>query len=342
MYQECGINYNNLNSALVTWHIPELPTELRGGVIQELDLETIKFLISQRLAEDCDTENRRRIQIAISDWIYYLVRSNVKRGRVFELDEVLSTRRADCLGYAKLFSALGSRLGLELGIVEVLIDNAGRYVPHYVNLLSLSNGTFRFIDAWYGSRDISHRRIGALVNGKPKDIDREELTKIHDLKGLPDYCVEAITLYIKGNRCLERNELDKAIKYYSEAIELYPNNSRAFYNRALAHERKGEVEKAKFDYAQALKDESSLIRVLATIGEIEDLIRLDEKGISEEQQDIYLWLKGFKTGEQVGCEEIGRKYNISPEEVKKIISKVESLCIGLIDTKCSSGGNLKS
>ncbi len=301
---------------------------MRGDAIGQPDLEAFRLLVSQRLAEDCDAENRSRIQVAVSDWLYCLVRSNVKRGRVFELDEVLFTRRADCLGYAKLFSALGSSFGLELGIVEVLIDNAGRYVPHHVNLLNLADGTCRFVDAWYGCDNISHRRIGALVNGRPKDIDREELSRIHDLKGLPDRCLDAITLYIKGNRCLERHELDKAIKYYSAAIELYPNNSRAFYNRAVARERKGEAEEAELDYARALGDELSLIRVLATTNELETLISLDEKDVSEQEQDIYLWHEDFKTGEPVGDEEIGRKYKISPEEVKRIVSRVESLCTG--------------
>ena len=317
-----------LNSALADWHIPELPTELRGTTIKKLDLEAVRLRASQRLAEDDDAAHRSRIQIAISDWLYYLVRCNVKRGRIFELDEVLATRRADCLGYAKLFSALAPRFGLELGIVEVLADNAGRYVPHYVNLLDLSHGNYRFIDAWYGSSNISHRRIGALVNGRPKDINREELGEIRELKGLPDHCLGAITLYLKGNRCLERDELDEAIKYYSQAIELYPNNSRAFYNRALARERKGETAEARLDYAQAFKDESSLIRVLATIDELEGLIKLDEKGISQLEQDIYLWHKGFKTGEPVGYEGIARKYKISPEDVKGTISRVESLCLG--------------
>jgi tetratricopeptide (TPR) repeat protein len=314
----------HLDSALASWHIPELPAELRKAAIQKPSLEAIQQLTSHRLAEERDPQKRCQIQIAVSDWLYYLVRRNVKRGRVFELDEVLSTRRADCLGYARLFSALGPRFGLELGIVEVLIDNAGRYVPHHVNLLNLSSGTRRFIDAWYGSRNISHRRIGALVNGQPKDIDRDELSGISDLAGLPDRCLEAITLYIKGNRCLERDELDEAIEHYSEATALYPDNSRAFYNRALAHERKGEAEAARLDYAQALKDESSLIRVMATVDVLENLIRLDEEGISEEEQDIYLWRKGFKTGEPVGDEEIGRQYQISTEEVTRIVSRLES------------------
>lgn len=313
-----------LHKALTSWHIPELPVELRGTASKNLSLEAISALISQRLTEASGAENKSRIQIAISDWLYSLVRSNVKRGRAFELNEVLSTRHADCLGYVQLFSTLGHRFGLELGTVEVLIDNAGHHVPHHVNLLLLSNGTYRFIDAWYGSRNISHRRIGALVNGRPRDIDREELGRIEDLRGLPDCYLEAITFYIKGNRCLTGNELDRAINYYSKAIELYPNNSRAFYNRALAYEKKGEVEKAKLDYAQALRDESSLIRVRAKVDKLKRLIKLDEEGVSEKEQDIYLWHKGVKTGETAGCQEISQSYQIPPDEVKKIISRMES------------------
>jgi tetratricopeptide (TPR) repeat protein len=315
-----------LDSVLADWRMPELPLELGRTASYKPHLETFSRLIRQRLFDEAEDTNQ--IQIAALDWLYRLVRSNIKRGRVFELDEVLSTRHADCLGYAKLFSALGPVFGLELGIVEVLIDNAGRYVPHHMNLFSLHNGTRRFIDAWYGSTDINHPRMGALVNGRPRDVNSEELDRIGDLKGLPEHCIEVVTLYIRGNRYLERDELDKAIKCYSEAIKLYPSNSRAFYNRALARERKGEMGKAELDYAEALKDESSLIRVLATTDALESLIMLDGKGISEEEQEIYLWHEGFKTGRRTEYEEIGKKYGISSGKVKKIITKVEGLCTG--------------
>jgi len=316
----------HLSRALADWHIPELPDELGGADRRRLDPRSVKALIRQRLSGD--VEDRSQIQIAISGWLYELVRRNFKRGRAFELDEVLSTRRADCLGYARLFSVLGPAFGLVLGVVEVLIDNAGRYVPHHVNILNLADGTPRFIDAWYGSVNINHRRIGALVNGKPRDIDIKELSGVSGLQGLPQTCVEAIALYIKGNRCLERNELDKAIKYYSAAVELYPNNSRAYYNQAIAREAKGDVVGAGLDYARALKDESSLIRVLATTHELEEMIRLDEEGISEREQNMYLWYKGYKTGAPAGYEEIGHRYGMSPENVKKVITGVESICTG--------------
>lgn len=311
-------------SALAGWQITELPVELGATVGQKTDLEAVRTLIRRRLAGNA--VGRSQMQIVVSDWLYDLVRGNIRRGRAFELAAVLSTRRADCLGYARLFSALGDEFGLELGVVEVLIDNAGRYVPHHVNLLNLADGTYRFIDAWYGSKNISHRRLGARVDGKLRDVDTEELSGVNELRGLPEACLEAITLYVKGNRCLEGNELVKAIEYYSAAIELYPSNSRAYYNRAIARERKGDMEGARLDYARALKDEASLIRVLASTYELEGLIKLDEKGLNEQEQAVYLCYKGYKTGVSMGYEEIAHKYGISPEEVKEIITRVEKLC----------------
>jgi hypothetical protein len=53
---------------------------------------------------------------------------------------------------------------------------------------------------------------------------------------------------------------------------------------------------------------------------------LDEKAVSEKEQDIYLRHKGFLTGEQVPYGEICRKYRMPQEAVKSIIAKVERLC----------------
>ncbi len=66
--------------------------------------------------------------------------------------------------------------------------------------------------------------------------------------------------------------------------------------------------------------------MLATTHQLEGLIKLDEKGLSEQEQAIYLWYKGFKTGARTGYEEIGQKYGISPEEVAKIVVRVERIC----------------
>ena len=103
-----------------------------------------------------------------------------------KMQEALLSRRADCLGYTRIFEILGSSFGLDLGVVEMVVDNAGRYVPHQVILCLLATGERRFVDPWYGSRDTRPRRIGALVKRKGRwrveDVDKAELDYREALK----------------------------------------------------------------------------------------------------------------------------------------------------------------
>jgi len=276
----------------------------------------------------------------LANWLYDLVRQNVKRGRIFQLRDVLIHQQADCLGYAKLLRRLGQNFALNIGIVEVVIDNGGRHTPHYVNLAKFSSHRWQFMDLWYGSSNIRHRRIGAQVKeqGKwqTKDLDWDELQELEDIRGLPSTSVDGITYYILGNRHLERGirdtnreELDSAIKQYATAIKLYPGYARAYFNRAIAYENKEEHEKASLDYAQALKDEPSQIRILAR--EHEDVIRLmelDRANIEISEQEIYLLRKGFITGEQMASADVANQHGIPASEVDKTISAIEAKLSG--------------
>ncbi|MDD5127380.1 MAG: tetratricopeptide repeat protein [Dehalococcoidales bacterium] len=313
----------DLETALSRWQIPALPADMTADAAKP-DIITLVSVVRQYLAAGAADQSRR--QVAVAEWLTKVVRRNIKRGRIFELSEVLSAGRADCLGYVQVLAALGDKFGLPLGIVEVLMDNAGRYVPHYVNLITLTDGTCRFIDAWYGATDIRHRRMAGLVDGTVRDFNYEELPDIKRLEGLPGSCLEALLLYIRGNRHLARGEYGAAIAEYTRAISLYPANSRIYYNRAVAREKKGDLENSAADYAKAFKDEAGLIRVLARVGDLEPLIKLDEAGISEEGQDIYLWHKGYKTGAPVGDGEISRRSDLPLVKVKEIINEVERRC----------------
>jgi tetratricopeptide (TPR) repeat protein len=280
----------------------------------------------------------RESELAMLNWLYDSIKRNVKRGRIFQLRDVLLHQQADCLGYAKLLSSLGQRFGLDIGIVEVVIDNGGRYTPHYINLIKLPSGRRQFADLWYGSRDIRHRRIGAQVKEgrrwRIKDLDWDELEDVEDIRGLPSTSIDGITYYILGNRHLERGirdadreELDSAIAHYSKAINLYPGYARAYFNRAIAYENEGKYEKASLDYAQALRDKASQIRVLATEHEeVIQLMELDRANIGMKEQEIYLLRRGFITGEQMSSADIAKRYGIFESEVDDIISTIETKC----------------
>jgi tetratricopeptide (TPR) repeat protein len=310
------VSSREINRALSRWDIPEIPPT----------------------ASSQTTEKEMKSELAMSNWLYDLIRRNVKRGRFFQLRDVLLHQQADCLGYAKLVNRLGQRFGLDIGIVEVVIDNGGRYTPHYIDLVKLSSGRRQFMDLWYGSRDIRHRRLGAQVKEEGrwqiKDLDWGELEKAEDIKGLPQRSVDGITYYILGNRHLERGirgadrrELDRAIAHYSKAINLYPGYARAYFNRAIAYENEGEYEKARLDYAQALRDEASQIRVLAREHEeVIQLMELDRANIGMKEQEIYVLRKGFITGEQMASADVAKRYGISESEVDDIILAIEARC----------------
>ncbi len=177
------IGMEALSSALEEWQLPALPQKPASCPL----LRHLGRSARARIAATRDDQVKTGIELAIVDWLYQTIRQNIKRGRLFEINRVLEERQADCLGYSKLFLLLGERLALDTGIVEVVVDNAGRFVPHVANIIRLSNGCKRFVDLWYGSCDVSHRRLGLAVKQRGRwrvvDADRKELRKFSDIKG---------------------------------------------------------------------------------------------------------------------------------------------------------------
>lgn len=320
------------DEAIARWSLPPLPPELGEG---GLGLPDITRRVRQRLASISEITEKAALELIVLDWLYRAIRANIKRGRVFELSEVLAQGYADCQGYAVAFELIGPWLGLDIGVADVVVDNAGRYVPHSCNLLRLSDGSLRLVDCWYGSRDINHRRVGVQVKEeggwRVVDIDWAEHEKWEDIRPLPPQCVEAVAWYIRGNRYLregishgDQEELARAIECYSTGIRLYPGNSRLYFNRAVAYESRREAERAQQDYAEALKDEESQGRVLAREHEeVVQLIELDRLGVSLEEQEIYLLRKGFITGEELSPGDIARIRGSPVEEIERTLSRVE-------------------
>jgi len=319
-----------------SWRRPALPDRLEHLALNVGEGSTIELahLIRRSLAEIQNVCHKAQLEVKLISWLYDFIRANVKRGRVFNLGEVLLQGSADCLGYAKLFTLLGRLFGLDAGVIEIVVDNAGRYVPHTAVLVRLSDGRLRVIDLWYGSKNIRHKRIGLQVNQggawRIEDVEMGRLSNQREKCYLPDSCVDAITHYIYGNRYLERQEFYNAIKCYSKGICLYPGNARLFYNRAIAYENLGEYEKADVDYAQALRDSAAMIRLLATEhDEVTALLDLDAKGLDSLAQDVYLLYRGFATGKEVQLSTVARKFGLSEAKARAILSLVEAkLAVG--------------
>lgn len=320
-----------LEASIDRWLLPEYPEKLKKMIpgAGHIKFGESALLMDEKWGSIRSLCSKKKLQRLLIDWLYGFVRLNIKRGRIFNLREVLETGKADCLGYARLFILLGRKCGLDTGVVEVIIDNRGMNVPHTATLVRLPGGQSQFVDFWYGSRKIRHRRLGLRVKRgnewRIEDIDYKDLKNAEDISYLPDYCVDAITLYIEGNRYLKEGDYKEAINKYSEAIRLYPENARAFYNRAIALENLGETARAQADYARALKDSTSTIRTLAIQPEdIVDLMRLDEQNIPEPARQIYLLNRGFITGRKESPTRIAPKMGLTIAEVKSVLDSVEN------------------
>ncbi len=316
-----------LEAVISRWHTPQLPNRLEG--VASSFAAGGEGIIRPRLSRIKNRRYKSQLEVKIVSWLYDFIRANIKRGRLFDLPEVLRRGGADCLGYAKLFTLLGRCLGIDVGVIEVVVDNKGRYVPHTAVLVRLENNRWRFVDLWYGSKNIKHKRVGLQVKRggtwKIEDLELPELDSLKEVRYLPDPCVNAITLYIRGNRHLNRRKFDSAIKCYSEAIELYPGNARFFYNRAIAYENLGEQEKASADYAQALSSEAAIIRILAREhDEVASLINLDACGIDNLAQEIYLLHQGFATGKEVLLARVAKRFGLSETETAAILSSTKA------------------
>jgi tetratricopeptide (TPR) repeat protein len=312
------------------WPLPFLPKELKDKIPagSSKSYPDISSWFRKKIQSSGCLYSREDCEETLINWLYAFIRLNIKRGPVFNLREVLRTGEADCLGYAKLFTTLGRDCGLDLGVVEVIIDNRGRNVSHTVTLVNLAGGGKRFVDFWYGSQNIRPKRVGLQVKGKSgweiEDIDFSRIKKTVDISYLPDEAIDAVTLYIEGNRSLKTGNYGLAVEKYTRAAALYPQNARVYYNRAVAYEMLGEPEKAEADYKLALKDEAAIKRTLATQPqEVVDLMKLDEKFIPEPDQEIYLLHKGFITGRKVSPQQLALKCAMDKEEVEAVLSFIE-------------------
>lgn len=318
----------SLNTMLDAWRLPSLPPwpGVSAGASALSEVQARMKTEMRRV----DAEGKSALERTVLEWLFVTVKMNVKRQRGrFLLDDAIKGE-ANCLGYAKLFRSLAPGFGLDCGIVEVVVDNARRLSPHQANLFRFADDAWQLADAWYGSTDIKHRRLGLRVREhgrwRTRDADVTELTPGAPVAGLRRQEIDAITYYILGNRRLANGETAQAIDCYNAAHRLYPTDTRPLFNRAVAWEQMGKVEKAAADYAQALKDEAALTRVLAKEhDEVTNLIQLDAFNVSQRDQQVYLLRKGFRTGEVMPETEVAARTGLSADETQRIVKRVDEL-----------------
>jgi tetratricopeptide (TPR) repeat protein len=194
----------------------------------------------------------------------------VVRGKddVRELDQVIRSKRACCVGYALLFHVLGRAVGLDVQGLEVPAIARGRTVDargHLADVVHLADGraaiadatgslghnclvskSFRFAEA-YCRRGTYWELKDA---GNPLGLHR--LVQPLDTDGLVAEILlcRAIVLRDKG-------ETERAQSLVSEALRRNPNTGWGYEIQGWIHEESGEHDSAIADFSTAIQHDSA-------------------------------------------------------------------------------------
>jgi len=100
---------------------------------------------------------------------------------------------------------------------------------------------------------------------------------------LSDLTLKSNTITALGNSCSEGGELSEAINHFDEALKISPKNAGILNNRAIAHLKVGDLQKALEDYQAAHKLNMGDANISLNLGDL--LIRC---GKAEEALNLYL------------------------------------------------------
>ena len=92
----------------------------------------------------------------------------------------------------------------------------------------------------------------------------------------------------RGNRAYDEGRLQDAMDEYSKAIEIYPENAGAYYNRGYIYNDLGQHEKAIEDYDKAIELEPNLVKAYNNRGYVYNDLGQYEKAIKDYDKAIEL------------------------------------------------------
>lgn len=194
-----------------------------------------------------DLNSRVGLEYELIEFLSALILANIARHpEIFELHEVLCERKANCLGFAQLFSRLASVFGLEVGFADRSAEEGSSY-NHIINVVTLSNGRKVNVDLMHGEIGHEYTRIRYLV------------------RYLGD--VEASVYNNRGAILGREGRLEEAEVALGIAITLDPGNPMAYANLSNIYRKREELAKARGALKTAVRLDPLYYRAWFTLAE---------------------------------------------------------------------------
>jgi tetratricopeptide (TPR) repeat protein len=198
-----------------------------------------------KIEENITRELSQRIQKEVS--------YNIK---FFDLADVIKQRQAQCLGYSQLFYVLGNSIGFSAKAIGVVEQRTGALTAHASGIVSLTDGKMMMVDLAHGfvSKPFIIKKEFAKVGNYWELKDRDNPLGIHRRIQILDRSGLIAAIYTnRGVIYGKSGQYQKAISYFTRAIELNPEDAETYSNLGKAYAGLGQYLKAISDYTKAIE-----------------------------------------------------------------------------------------
>jgi tetratricopeptide (TPR) repeat protein len=147
---------------------------------------------------------------------------------------------------------IATALKRKIRVIPVLVDGASMPrsgdLPDDLKLLARRNA----LEVSHNRFNTDFGRLVSTIESVLEEADAERNQRQVTPKPTPTTMGDAEAALTRGNACYEKNDYDKAISDYNEAIRLNPNNAKAYKERGWAYSCNNEYDKAISDYTEAI------------------------------------------------------------------------------------------
>jgi tetratricopeptide (TPR) repeat protein len=208
---------------------------------------------------------RARIEKQVAERIACRIRDEMTPDeKVFELADVVVSRRANCVGYAQLFYAVGRSVGLSIEPIGILELQEPGPLPegarHVCCLVALSDGTAMMVNLtplFTSAPFVLNETYSTIGCHLGLNDSTNPLHLYRKIQLLGESGLVAHVYNSRGVALASQGQYALALELYAKAVELNPEFAEAWNNRGMALRRCGDLDEALASYDRAIELDAS-------------------------------------------------------------------------------------